>query len=79
MKSLSDRGIGCGVHYPLPIHLQPAYKGLGHKVGDFPVSEKCAKVFLSLQMFPEMTAAQVQVVVGELRTLVNDLGIPPKD
>lgn len=71
MKSLSDRGIGCGVHYPTPIHLQPAYESLGHKPGDFPVAEKCAQEFLSLPMFPEMTGAQVQAVVGEIRSLVK--------
>ena len=71
LKGLSDRGIGCGVHYPIPLHLQPAYKFLGHQQGDFPISEKCAQEFLSLPMFPEMTAVQVQAVVGELRSLVN--------
>jgi dTDP-4-amino-4,6-dideoxygalactose transaminase len=71
MKSLSDRGIGCGVHYPIPIHLQPAYKSLGYKPGDFPVAEQCAKEFLSLPMFPEMTDAQVKEVVTELSALVR--------
>lgn len=71
MKSLSDRGIGCGVHYPIPIHLQPAYKSLGYKPGDFPVAEQCAQEFLSLPMFPEMTDVQVKHVVGELSTLMR--------
>jgi dTDP-4-amino-4,6-dideoxygalactose transaminase len=71
MKGLSDRGIGCGVHYPIPIHLQPAYKSLGYKHGDFPTSEKCAREFLSLPMFPELTPVQVQRVVEELKMLVN--------
>ena len=71
LKGLSDRGIGCGVHYPIPIHLQPAYNSLGHKRGDFPISEKCAQEFLSLPMFPEMSAIQVQRVVEELTALVN--------
>lgn len=71
LKGLSDRGIGCGVHYPIPIHLQPAYKSLGYMLGDFPMSEKCAREFLSLPMFPEMTAIQVERVVEELKALVN--------
>lgn len=71
MESLSDRGIGCGVHYPIPVHLQQAYESLGYKTGDFPVAEKCAQQFLSLPMFPEMTEVQVKHVVGELSELVR--------
>lgn len=71
MKALSERGIGCGVHYPIPIHLQPAYESLGYKAGDFPVAEKCAQEFLSLPMFPEMTDVQVKHVVGELSEIVK--------
>ena len=71
MKSLSDRGIGCGVHYPVPIHLQPAYKSLGYKPGDFPIAEQCANEFLSLPMFPEMTDVQVKEVVGEFSAIVG--------
>lgn len=66
MKRLADRGIGCGVHYPVPVHLQPAYQFLGHKVGDFPITEKCANEFLSLPMYPELTFAQIEQVVHEL-------------
>jgi dTDP-4-amino-4,6-dideoxygalactose transaminase len=71
MKALMDRGVGCGVHYPVPIHLQPAYKSLGYKPGDFPVSEQCANEFLSLPMFPEMTDVQVKHVVGELGAIMQ--------
>jgi dTDP-4-amino-4,6-dideoxygalactose transaminase len=67
LKRLSDRGIGCGVHYPIPVHLQPAYAFLGHKVGDFPISEMCGREFLSLPMFPELTSIQVDKVIQELR------------
>jgi len=70
MKSLSDHGVGCGVHYPIPIHLQPAYESLGYKAGDFPVTEKCAQEFLSLPMFPEMTDVQVKHVVKALSELM---------
>ena len=71
MKALTDRGIGCGVHYPVPIHLQPAYKSLGYKPGDFPVSEQCAEEVLSLPMFPELTDAQIKQVVGELSSITG--------
>jgi dTDP-4-amino-4,6-dideoxygalactose transaminase len=59
---LQERGIHTGVHYPIPIHLQPAYRDLGYKAGDFPVSEQVAGEVLSLPMFPEMTSAQASEV-----------------
>jgi dTDP-4-amino-4,6-dideoxygalactose transaminase len=71
LKHLSERGIGCGVHYPVPVHLQPAYSFLGHKEGDFPVSEKCSKEFLSLPMFPELTTAQIEAVVQALYDIIK--------
>jgi dTDP-4-amino-4,6-dideoxygalactose transaminase len=64
---LTDRGIGTGVHYPVPIHLQPAYRDLGYSRGDFPVSEAVAAEVLSLPMFPEMTEAQIETVAAALR------------
>ena len=54
--------IQTGVHYPIPIHLQPAHADLGYRHGDFPVSEAAASQVLSLPMFPEMTSEQVQTV-----------------
>jgi len=71
LKRLCERGIGCGVHYPIPIHLQPAYQSLGYKTGDFPVAEQCALEFLSLPMFPELTTVQVERVVQELTQVVS--------
>ena len=71
LKRLSERGIGCGVHYPVPVHLQPAYAFLGHKAGDFPISETCGRESLSLPMFPELTPAQVERVVQELCEALN--------
>ena len=59
---LQARGIHTGVHYPIPIHLQPAYRDLGYRAGDFPVAERVAADVLSLPMFPEMSAAQVAEV-----------------
>ncbi len=59
---LQERGIQTGVHYPIPIHLQPAYRDLGYAAGDFPVAETVAREVLSLPMFPEMTSAQVAEV-----------------
>jgi dTDP-4-amino-4,6-dideoxygalactose transaminase len=61
---LQAAGIQTGVHYPIPIHLQPAYADLGYGAGDFPVAEQVAREVLSLPMFPEMTTAQVEEVAG---------------
>lgn len=63
---LSARGIGSGIHYPVPLHLQNAYRSLGHQEGDFPVCEKLAKEILSLPLFPEITAQQQSRVVEEV-------------
>ncbi len=60
---LSDNGIGTGLHYPIPLHLQDAYKHLGYKKGDFPVTEKLSLEILSLPMFPGLTNEQVENVV----------------
>jgi dTDP-4-amino-4,6-dideoxygalactose transaminase len=62
-KHLSAAGVQTGIHYPIPIHLQPAYSALGHKPGDFPRAEQQAARVLSLPMFPELTDAQVSHVV----------------
>jgi dTDP-4-amino-4,6-dideoxygalactose transaminase len=59
---LNDRGIGCAVYYPVPLHLQPLYASLGHKTGDFPCSESAAKEVISLPMYPELTSEQIALV-----------------
>jgi dTDP-4-amino-4,6-dideoxygalactose transaminase len=61
-KYLSERGIGTGVHYPVPIHLQEASAFLGYRQGDFPVTERLANEVVSLPMFPELTDTQVDTV-----------------
>jgi dTDP-4-amino-4,6-dideoxygalactose transaminase len=63
---LRERGIGSGRHYPDPVHLSPAYAWLGYGEGDFPVAEAVASEQLSLPMFPGMTDAQVDSVVGAI-------------
>lgn len=61
-KFLDQQGIGCALHYPVPLHLQKCYAALGHKPGDFPVAEKAAGQCLSLPVYPELTEEQLQRV-----------------
>lgn len=68
LHALAERGISCGVHYPIPIHLQEAYRGLGLGPGSFPVAERCADEFLSLPMFPELTPEQIETVTREVES-----------
>jgi len=71
LQELTIRGIGCGIHYPIPVHLQPAYRELGYHRGDFPVSEECAATFLSLPMYPELTDQQIERVARELEACLS--------
>jgi dTDP-4-amino-4,6-dideoxygalactose transaminase len=66
LKSLQEAGIGVGVHYPVPVHLQKAYANLGYRAGDFSVTEKLADQFLSLPIYPELRPEQVAEVVTKL-------------
>src|SRR2546430_2398683 len=61
-QHLTEKEIGCAVHYPIPIHLQEACRNLGYTAGAFPVAENLAEEFLSLPMFPELTEAQIEYV-----------------
>jgi dTDP-4-amino-4,6-dideoxygalactose transaminase len=67
LERLNAAGIGAGVHYPMPIHLQGAFQHLGHRVGAFPAAEAAAAEVLSLPMFPGITAAEQERVVTSLR------------
>ena len=67
MAALADRGISCGIHYPVPIHLQDAYRSLGLGKGKYPVAEKSALEVVSLPMYPELTAGQIEYVAAEVK------------
>jgi dTDP-4-amino-4,6-dideoxygalactose transaminase len=62
-KSLAAAGVQTGVHYPIPVHLQPAYSSLGYQRGDLPVTETLAERVLSLPLFPELSDEQIDRVV----------------
>ena len=68
---LEKRGIGTLIHYPIPIHLQQAYKHLGYARGDIPVTEACAREILSLPLFPELTDSDIETVVLAIREFMD--------
>jgi dTDP-4-amino-4,6-dideoxygalactose transaminase len=70
---LDALGVQTGVHYPRPIHLQPAYEWLGYRAGDFPVAEELAANQISLPMFPELSDADVDVVIGAVRQACQEI------
>jgi dTDP-4-amino-4,6-dideoxygalactose transaminase len=68
---LSDKEIGTGLHYPLPLHLQKAYAHLGYEDGSFPVTEKVAKRLISLPMFPELAREQIEYVAESIKEFMD--------
>ena len=71
MAALKEKGVGSGVHYPVPLHLQPAYAFLGGKEGDHPVAERYAKEIVSIPMFPELTEGQVAEAAAAIEEVVG--------
>jgi dTDP-4-amino-4,6-dideoxygalactose transaminase len=70
MRHLAEAGIGTGIHYPVPLHLQKAYASLRYQAGDFPVADSTASEIVSLPMFPQLTGdQQAQVVAGTMAFL----------
>src|SRR6266436_6034776 len=70
-EHLESRGISASIHYPIPIHLQPAYKDLGYKRGEFPVTEGLARRILSLPMYAELTSEQIEFVALTIRKFMS--------
>ena len=70
-KFLVDKDIPSMIYYPVPLHLQEAYSYLGHKKGDFPVSEKLSEQVLSLPMHTELTVEQLDYITSAIREFFN--------
>jgi len=68
---LQERGVSTVIHYPIPIHLQPAYRDLGYARGDFPITEGYAEQILSLPMYPELTPDAIEYVTGTIEDFVT--------
>jgi dTDP-4-amino-4,6-dideoxygalactose transaminase len=67
IKLLADQGVATGIHYPVPVHLQEAYRFLEYGSGAFPRAERCANEFVSLPMYPELTPSQVELVIEAVK------------
>jgi dTDP-4-amino-4,6-dideoxygalactose transaminase len=63
---LTERGVGTGIHFPVPIHLQQATKSLGYRIGDLPHTEQAAREVLSIPMYPELSGAQLEWVAASI-------------
>lgn len=70
IAKLGEKGVNCGIHYPVPVHLQNAYASLGLKADSFPVAEKVASEFVSLPMFAELTEEQIRYTADMVKALV---------
>jgi dTDP-4-amino-4,6-dideoxygalactose transaminase len=66
-KFLEDNGVSTGLHYPIPLHVQPCFKSLGYKQGDFPVAEQLAETCLSLPIFPELADSSIEYVAEKVK------------
>ena len=75
-RHLEAHQVGCGLHYPVPLHLQKCYASLGHRAGDFPVAEQSARECLCLPIFPELTDEQIQRVASVIKDFFRGRACP---
>jgi dTDP-4-amino-4,6-dideoxygalactose transaminase len=71
-RGLQQEGISTGIHYPIPIHLQPAYEDLGYQRGDFPITEQFAEQILSLPMYPELPGSAIEQTVAAVQACLPE-------
>lgn len=74
LEYLRSKGVFAGIHYPVPVHLLNAYRDLGYKEGDFPVTEKLSREILSLPMYPELAEGQIEYVCKNILYFLNNKG-----
>jgi len=71
LAQLKDKGFGCEIYYPAPMHLQPCFADLGYKRGDFPVSEEASGTTLALPIYPELTPEMIRYVADSINSVVR--------
>ena len=82
-QALHEQGVQTGIHYPIPVHLQPAYAALGYGFGNFPCAERTAREVLSLPVYPELTKEHIEQIAaivsqhGEVRKQANTPSAQP--
>lgn len=79
LDAMRERGVACGIHYPVPVHLQKAYQYLGQGERSFPIAEAVSREELSLPMFPELTDEQIDYVCSSLLDALKVLGMTVED
>ena len=72
MQLLSEKGIGCGTYYPVPLHLQGAFAYLGYKEGDLPVTEELSKTTFAIPVYPELTEEEQKYIINVLKEIKNE-------
>ena len=71
LVALKEKGIHAGVHYPVPLHQQPVFSGLGYAPEDLPVTSRAARRVLSLPLYPELTRSDAERVVSTLKEVLS--------
>lgn len=72
IEDMKQQQIYCGIHYPVPLHLQNAYRHLGYTASDFPVAERCSSEYISLPMYPELTEQMIGHVINTLKAVTAE-------
>ena len=72
-ERLNHAGIDCGTYYPIPLHLQGAFKELGYKEGDLPVTEELAKTTFAIPIFPELETEEREYISNMLMSIERNL------
>jgi dTDP-4-amino-4,6-dideoxygalactose transaminase len=71
-QALTAAGIATGLHYSIPVHLQPAYAALGYRIGDFPVTERVAQECLSLPIYPELSEGEQEHIARIVKQAISE-------